>query len=264
MRRPWTKLQFPKEHGAWAMWIVPYVMGVLTAKETRWSHLALGVGFFLAFLGQPAVRSSLRAGRAPRSPVFWGQMLAAVPLIAIPIIQGKGMLGLFCFSAFEVGLIAGLLPWLELGQQKSVPARLLSVALLTSTALAAHIASGTVGPASATLYLLNFLFFARSLFYVKAIRLPRLRTQARVEALLWSRVCLAYLAFLAGTLAMLIGLGMLAPLTSLSFLPTVVYTVVSLRRQPEHVDIRRIGVLEAIQSVLFLVIMTFLWKGPYQ
>lgn len=53
------KLILPKEHGAWAMWIAPYIIGVLLT-DFKWVHLLLLISIFFAYISITPLLQGIR------------------------------------------------------------------------------------------------------------------------------------------------------------------------------------------------------------
>lgn len=77
----------PNQHGAWAMLIVPFAVGVLAAGPS-WPHLPLLIAWLVGYLAFFAAGLWLRSGRQPRywPPVrAYGALTVALGLVVVAI-----------------------------------------------------------------------------------------------------------------------------------------------------------------------------------
>lgn len=263
-------LRLPAEHGAWGMWLVPFVCAAFVAGIWNVPLALAGVCALALFLwrGSMAAHANWRSWSLP---VHLG--LAAVAALAggalIFFYERRELLGLAAGGA----ALFGLQEWLVARHQqnhsekRSLAAELAGVVLLSFSAPAAWIAArGNLERTGVEVWALSVLFFLGGVLYVKYRvrgllahrRFPRLRERL---AFAWPVFVYHFLliAFLAcwmllessrsfGTAALLI-----------AFTPGILRACNLFFQLGERFPIRRLGWSEVIHSVVFatLLILAF-------
>jgi YwiC-like protein len=258
----------PKEHGTWAMLLVPWAVGCGVARRLDVNEvllLAAAVSFFLAhsqsmtwrrlrLVARSDSRQTAAAGRLAIVFTIVGLGVAA-PLMAWPF----GFLLLAVMAAVLVAASFTLIGWRA---DRALPAQLLAAMGLPLTAPAAYsIAAGTLNRTSVALWLLNVTFFLWAVFYV------RLKIEARARRVLFPSLA-SKLGFAAGTLAIvaaiLVGLGGVAvvlgsfsPLALIALLAPGVQTLIGIVRLHRPARLKPVGFLMAGHAILFgLLVIT--------
>lgn len=264
-------LPLPREHGAWAILIVPYFtgayVGIVSFDGTIIWPLAGFPAVLLLFLCRPAVmklikRRYLNGSFGPEAAALaWiSAILAGGALVIFLLLsQVRSPLGLLLLGTFGAMLFC-LHLWRTLARrERSIPGELIGVLMLTLTApLACFLAAGRLDYECWTLWLLSALYFGASVFYVKmklrasAGRRGPYSVSSKIDA---GRTTLAYLLF------MLIALGTAAvsgavPYASLyAFAPVIIYMPLSVARLRPRANIKAEGVIQTLLAVAFGVLL---------
>ncbi|NOZ03996.1 MAG: hypothetical protein GXO92_05250 [FCB group bacterium] len=174
----------PQQHGAWVMFLLPAFMAMMLSDHVDLSTWLVILGFVLIFLAhRPAVRF-LRRRKYRRQTdleaLRWTILLGgsgALLLAALFILHQQ-------WIALTVGAITGLALafHLQLTLNKdhmSIPGEIIGVAGLTASAPIMYLhLHGTMDARGWVLWLINFLYFTGSIFYIKL----KLRTQPASSA----------------------------------------------------------------------------------
>ncbi len=194
----------PNQHGAWAMLASPLLVGAI-AGGPAWAHLALALFWFAGYCAFFATGQWLRSGRRPR---WWPPVRAYVPLAAA---LGVGVAAwrpdlLVWTPGFVVPLGVGL--WASAHRRD----RDLLVGLATvvgsslMTVVAYDAGSGTDLRRAWLLALVQLLYFAGTVFYVKSAIRERGNRRFLGLGVGYHVVAAAVLVPLSGWLAALFGL----------------------------------------------------------
>jgi hypothetical protein len=259
-----TTLQLPREHGAWAMLSVPFLIGVLVGGGQSWRVLWLGLAMTFVFIAREPLLLWQRARRrgkdsgAARRLVFIYFGLAALfsaPLLVFHHLFGLVLLGLL------VMILLGVNTW-QAGQRedRTVLGESLAILGLTLTAPAAHyVARGRWEVVALWLWALSALYFTSSVFYVKLRVLESTRKeQARKQA--W-RHCALYHASLSISLVVLALTSSVYLFALVAFAPALLRAFWSLLKPAGQLNLRRIGVMEICYSLVFLIFMAIAFRG---
>jgi hypothetical protein len=263
-------VRVPKEHGAWAMLYVPFVAGALAARGAALAQL-LPLGLLLGavtglFLGRESVLGWLRQrdrGLDPGSDrraagwQFGGALACAVGLFLLRPPLGTPppaqLVPLGCFGALVLGMH---LQQMRRREGRTVLGEVLAILGLTATAPAAYLtALAAWSPRAVGLWLWCALFFASSIFHVKArvLALQPRRAAARDSM---RRASAVYHVALLGVLVAGALLRRVHPLCIAAFLPVIARALVALVTPPGRFSLTRAGVLEIAYALAFLVFLT--------
>lgn len=259
----------PKEHGAWGMLYIPLLIAAgVSAWNVRVLLMALTVT--LIFLSQRPY-SQLLTNRRIRQDVrirrrnlIW---------LAVYWTAGGTLMSLLYFHySLEtlpqfawVGVpIAAAFTWfLKTNRMRTVAGELVGIFGLTLTAPLAHYASvGQVQPVGFWLWGLCILYFASSVFYVKAVVANSLkaRSQSTVDPI-YRQLCGSYHL---GLLAVIVGLAVsdqIPAILALAFLPVVARGLLGIRKRDAKLNIARIGWTEVAYSLFFALVTTLAIRG---
>ncbi len=289
-RIPWPRrlaagLMLPREHGAWAMLLMPYLVGTLAAGWGGWPSFLLLVAVLLLFSASRPLEVALQSSARPREPKgagaglsparagdYGGEMRershrALVHLSAyLGLGGGAGLLLLVVFQRWDLlalGLASGAalalqLPLKRQRLDRGRPARLLSIAALSATGPAAYYAaSGMLDRHAAAVWGLAFLYSAAGLFYVRLIYQPparlKLETPQRLRARA-GRQMAAYLAVATLAVAGLTAFGWMPPLAGLALLPTIAKAAWAWAKPEYRPTLKQVGLTEIGHSSLFALL----------
>lgn len=227
------KPPMPREHGAWGVLLIPFVtaVGVAGVFDLK---VALLLGSILSFY---VARTSFL-----KRDFQWTFILLAVsagctaPLLIV--------WRLWWLAAF--GGVAGLLAFRK--TERGIAMQLLAVCGLTLTAPAAwYVATGQLNQRAWWLWLLNVLYFAGGVFYVKmhvAAAIRRQRFESITERIRFGASTLIYYGALAGVGVALWPVG-------LAYAPVVVRAVAGIMGLSPTLRIKRLGWTEVAYSIAF-------------
>jgi len=255
-------IRLPGEHGAWGILLVPMVASALLAQG-EWFPFALVA---IAALGLFVLRSSFEQHNRFHSLCTVDHLLLALLTLAScgALIFYYGRTQLIYLAAVGSALFA-LHAWLlrrhrpDRGEKRSLAGELVGVLLLTLTAPAAWIAQrGTLDISGAKVWLLNVLFFAGGVLYVK-YRVRGLLAHRKFgsvrerAAFAWPVV--AYHFLLLFFLLALIGLDWLSLGVLAAFVPGIVRAHGLLLHLGRKFPIKQLGWAEVGHAVLFAALL---------
>ncbi|MBI4061755.1 MAG: YwiC-like family protein [Elusimicrobia bacterium] len=250
----------PREHGSWALLIVPIAVGLLGAPIV--SPVAAGL-FVLGALAAFLLRTPLQALLArpgDRRALGW---LAFYSLLTagtfFPLIALLGCWKLLLFAAPLAALLAYNAAPNGSGRRLSALNEAAGVlGLCLGAPAAVYAASFELGPRAWSLWLLCSAFFLGPIFHVKMAALqhravgdpaalPRLERMRRLSAA-YHGAALAAVGFWAAS-------GGLPAAALIPFGAALAKTLARGFRAPERVDFRSLGYAEVAYSVLFVVVI---------
>jgi hypothetical protein len=253
-----TELRLPAEHGAWGILLVPLVTAAVVAGAWNLPLATVAAAALALFL----LRGSLEAHGTLRA------MAAPAHLTLAVVAAGSGAALLVHWRRWELLWLAAMAAalylvqlwlirrhWKQAEEKRSLPAEIIGTALLTLVAPAAWIAArGRLDSTGALVWLLNFLFFAGGVLYVK-YRVRGLLAHRNFAGVA-ERVGFAWPVFtyhlllvvflLAATLAETLSLAVLV-----AFLPGVLRALALALQLGRRFPIRRLGWTEVAHAVAF-------------
>lgn len=250
-------LMLPREHGAWVMLLVAYLLGTVTAGSAGWPSALLLVAILALFIASRPLELSIQG----RGSSAVGRLVAYG---VIGIAAGLGLLVRFgLWMLLPLGAGAGLILGLQVPLRKrhldrTWPARLASIAALLAAGPAAYyVASGSLDTRALGVWLLASLYSGSSVFYVRLhYRPPAKRKGEPLQEgrLAAERQMGTYLATIFATTAVLGLAGALPPLAMAAFVPLAIKVAWAWRRRDLRPSLRQIGLREMGHSALFLLL----------
>ncbi len=268
-------MNFPKpiitrEHGSWAVLFVPMLIGVVYAGSFSVNILLLvfsALGIFLSYVpihtllrefnGTPQGKEKIRAS------IIWGMVYVSIGTAFIIPLFLQGYYHLITFAVLGAISFFGNY-FLTVKIQKSIISDLTAVAGLTLSAPSAYyISTGLFDVNAAVLWLLNFLFFGCSVFYVhmkiKVSALKKDHLPLR-DKLTLGKLNILYHLFVISVVIML-SLYSFTPLTAtLAFLPMSIHAVYGTITMTGKIKFKKLGFLLLGQSILFGIVLVFVWQ----
>jgi hypothetical protein len=253
-------LSLPKEHGAWAMLYVPLVVGALVAGEFPLRLLALTLSVSFLFIA----RESLLAWWRAKSR---GQRLPAARQVMLIYLGLAGMFGaplvllskLFLLAPLGLATLALLIFNAQQAvrrEDRTISGEVMAIAGLTLAAPAAYyVARARFDTTALWLWALCALYFASSVFYVK-LRVYSIARRRESERRQSRRSCALYHAFLLAGLLVLFFEGSFNLSILIAFLPVLARAFWQVANPAKKLNLRRVGVLELIYSLVFLIFIT--------
>ena len=175
----------PREHGAWAMLVVPWAVGCALGGGITIHSVLVVVGALALFVAQHRLADWYRSHRSPtrrgeRTTVTSLALLTALglgalapPLAALPLPVSSVLAG-----AAALATLASML-LLHAHRDHGLPGQALGALGLSLTAPAAYLASGGLhGRVALALWVVNASFFLWGVFYVNLQILVRSRHRA--------------------------------------------------------------------------------------
>ena len=267
------KTLIPKEHGAWAILILPYFVGVAVGGGISGRGILGFFGLLLLFLSRQPLHlilkmyfSEVRLQRIKRREL-WPAFL---------LFLGGGI-GIFLWLIFRyrlgdliiIGLIALSLflfhTYLALyRKERTLIGELLGVALLTISApVGVVLSAGKFSRGTLILWLLNVFYFAGSIFYIK-MRKKAARARKRILSFPFNinlvKECLAYIVLLIIILVLLVFTKSVPVLVPLAFIPMVIHTLWSIIVLRPKFEIMKQGLVQTSLSLIFGVLIIIFWK----
>ncbi|MFQ5602409.1 MAG: YwiC-like family protein [bacterium] len=252
------KILIPKEHGAWAMWIMPFIIGVAAAGEIKTVTWLIFGSCLSAFAARTALGAAIRQRARNTSLAIKCICVGAFEIICaiafvLPIIY-SGNYNILILGLIAAALLIADLWWIRDRTERQLSAELLGVAGFSLAAPAAFIATRGVWHVEAVmLWLISFGYFAGSVFFVKLrlIRLSGKPSQRQKSERIYTRLIVAYVVLISlGTLL----LPFWIPVPSwliLGFLPWIAHMLWECLYYSPSKNIHRVGWTLVAHSIYF-------------
>lgn len=270
-----TSLQAPlrppltREHGSWAMLLVPLVVGAAAGEAFSLPVLLFALASLSLFLARHPLGLLLRPGSGPalRNLVWSGIFLALGVISGLPLLLRYRLWGLAPLGG-ALGAAWLLHSYLQRrGLERRAPAQLLGIAALAAAAPGAYLcAGGGWGAAAVSLWGLSFLYFSESITFVPLmVRLRSMRPPIPTSRDWGQRWSLGRAAVLSQTLALLLAVALstagLAPgPAALALLPQTGKVFLYTFLLPPVATIKRLGWLEVLHSLLFGLLLALAYR----
>ena len=250
-----------REHGSWAVLLIPLFNGVSVAGSWTVATALLTLSSLGTFMSHVPIQTLIRESLGERgnrektsASKFWAFFYLGFGIItAIPLLL-QGL-----WALIPIGLLAALFFVMNIllvrKYNKTVVSDFVAVLGLTLTAPAAlYVGAGNLDLHAAQLWLLHILFFGSSVVYV---HLKIRGTSLNQERFTWpekfslGKVNLFYHAFVIAVVLALINMVHRPELTGLAFLPVVIHAVYGTINLSNCVRFKNLGVLLLAHSLVF-------------
>ncbi|MBU9721807.1 MULTISPECIES: YwiC-like family protein [Bacillaceae] len=229
----------PREHGAWAMLIVPFWIGASISQPT-WSHVVLFLGFLAVYFAQAPLLNYLRN---PKHKDVWPSFFVYVVIgltIIIPFLIRVPELLIICFSIAPLFLVN--LYFAKTKQERLFINDLCAITALSGLLLISYRLNEPALQPEAFLYMVVcILFYTASVFHVKSLIREKKNETFKKRSLyyhIFIIICSIALQLIGVAIAFFI------TFLKMKFLP------IKYLRTPKH-----IGIVEVINSVIFIILV---------
>ncbi len=254
----------PREHGAWAMLLIPLVVGLAVAG--RWGlegPLFLGTCLALYVARQP-ITMLVKGLKEPDSnpgkrPAVWLTVYLILALaFGVPLLYPYGRWLLLPWAAVFAAFTASHFYLRRQHLDRTPAGELITIAGLALTAPGAYYVAAGLDAAAIYLWVLSTLYSGASVFFVRmkmkhrALRRPAASIGERLSL---GRANIIYLSFLVLVVVLLTVTRQVPALVPLAFTPLVVKAALGVARGGPQVNIKRVGWTEVVHSISFTILL---------
>lgn len=263
----------PKEHGAWAMLLVPYVIGAAVAGGLSAPVVAGALGILVLFLSRPPLTLLIKRriingafGEGAGQLALNFILLASTGIVIfIWLMAAENLWALLLF--IMIGAILFLVHQLLIFKQRerSTVPELVGIMLLTLTApLAYYLAAATLAREAWMLWLLCALYFGASVFYVKmklGVKARHRGKPSESKNLRAARSSIAYLFIMAAAVGVMTLAGLAPGLVPVSYLPMATYLLVNIFRPGLISSLMVEGIMQTVLSLSFGILIIIAYNA---
>lgn len=232
------KLFLPKQHGAWAMLIIPFWLGVV-ASGFIWQHIPFFIGYLLLYL---ATYPMLLLFKGKKIPFYrkWTliYLIPALALLMIPLWTRPSIV-LFGFVMIPFFLIN--MYFSSKNDDRSLWNDFSAIVEFGIVGLASsYLPLGSINWAAVLVFIASVLFFVGSTFYVKTM----IREKKNIT---YKRISWTYHVLIPVIFAFL-GYWLVA----FAYLPSLFRALGFYGKQ---MSMKKVGILEIVNAALFFIII---------
>ena len=263
-------LPLPKEHGSWAMFSVPLIIGFAVAGVWQWRAVLLIFAALSLFLLRFPVDTLIKTRKRAAAEQAWLQRWVIVygsiaALCGGWLVLADRLYGLIGFGVIGAALLVYHWWLVDRRKEMSAAGELAGiVGLALGAPLAYYTATGKIDETALALWIVNTLYFGGTVFYIKlkVRQQPRLPAPDRVsERLVKAKACLTYQSVVLTTIIALVALHDVPALVLLAFVPMTLKMLYGATRWQDKrsLSLPKLGVIELAHAALFtaLIIVAF-------
>nr|WP_295972932.1 YwiC-like family protein [uncultured Bacillus sp.] len=232
------KLFLPKQHGAWAMLIIPYWLGV-AASDFLWQHIPFFIGWILLYLGTYPFLLLFKGKKIS----FYSKwtllyMIPGVLLLFIPLLSRPSIIwfGLLMLPLFSLNICFSYK-----NNDRALMNDILAILIFSIVGLASsYLAKGSIGSLDLRIFIVNILFFIGCTFYVKTMI-----REKKNQVYKW-------ISFSYHVLVPFILFACHEWMAAIALLPSLFRAVFFYGKT---YSVKKIGILEIVNAALFFFIM---------
>jgi YwiC-like protein len=254
------KIPIPREHGTWAMLYVPVAIAFASVPHIKIDFLVLILAMTSLFFLHNPLTTTIRLHANGNSSLMiknhlsWIIFYSAFALVCGGYLLLHGFTFLLLFVALFVLLVAVHTLMQTRRQHHGKLSELTAIAGLTSSGLATRgVLIGQIDQEGFLLWLLCFLFFSSSVFYVK-MRVSRQMHNKDSTKLI--SLCVAFHIVLVLVLVTLAIYKIIPIYTAAAYFPIVIRAFMGTGTSGK-INLKRIGIAEVVYTIIFAGILIF-------
>ncbi|WP_102347364.1 YwiC-like family protein [Bacillus sp. Marseille-P3661] len=232
------KLLLPKQHGAWAMLILPFVLGMVIGGPS-WLHISLFIGWLMLYLATyPFIM--LFKGKQKKLHLKWTGIYGGIAIasLIIPVIYVPQLIyfGLAMAPFFLINIY-----YAKRNQERALLNDFSAIAAFGIGGVASYyVGQGIISEHAILIWVCSLLFFMGSAFFVKT--LIREKKNPAFRWISWG--------FHLSVIIIVSVFGY--PLLALAYIPSMIRAIWCVGKA---LTPKEIGILEIVNSAFFLGIM---------
>lgn len=267
------KTYFPKEHGAWAILVLPYFIGMAIGGGLTGKGILGLFGIILLFLSRKPLLLLLkerflkeRTTSSNRKNLYQSIFLFSITgtIVFLWLLIKYRLWEIIIIGLMALFLLLVHTYFVLSKKERTVAGEILGVCLLTLTAPLGAILSGTdLTREVLILWFLNILYFSGSIFYIKMRKKAVLARKGPLNFpfnINLVKECLAYIFILVIVLALLVANKIVPVLVFLAFIPMMVHTLWSILVLRPKFEIFKQGFIQMGLSLIYSVLLVIFWK----
>ncbi|MDR7000824.1 YwiC-like family protein [Neobacillus niacini] len=233
------KLFLPKQHGAWAMIIIPFWLGVINGGFL-WQVIPFFIGWILLYLGTYPMLLLFKRKKLPfytKWTLYY--MVPAILLLLFPLIKRPSIVnfGLLMVPFFIINAIFS-----AKNKDRALMNDLSAIFAFSIAGIAtSYLGQGVITAHAILLFLASVLFFVGCTFYVKTM--IREKRNRHFKWISWAYHVIIPAAWV------LSGLW----ITAIAYIPSLIRSILFYGKP---LSPKQIGIYEIINSAIFFMIMT--------
>ncbi len=239
------------------MLYVPFIVGVIVGGKFSLPSLLLLFSISFLFISRPSLHACWRAWRKKEkqgAEAKWLLILVSLAALAgLPLLVVYDLRGVIFLGAAAASLLVVNAEQATRREDRTVANEIMAILGLTLSAPAAfYVETNRVDLKALCLWAMCALYFASSVFYVRLRVYSVNPRKEREKRRLW-RHCAFYHLFLLLSLASLAITGNIGIFAFIAFAPALFRSFWSMFVPPAGLNLKKIGVLEIVYSIIFLV-----------
>ncbi|MDQ0216625.1 putative membrane protein [Oikeobacillus pervagus] len=235
----------PNQHGAWAMLIIPFFLGIIISGGT-WLHIPLFIAWFFLYLGTYPLLMNMKKKKKRPELTRWGIFYLSIAFVMITIV----LIYQWRMVYFGLAMLPFFLVNLYFTKKKRERALWNDFSAILSFCIGGmasyYVGSQQVDSQCWMIGGISFLFFVGSTFYVKTM----IREKKNV---VFHRISWGYHIGIV-----LLFIFLREPFLFLAFFPSLLRAIMMVGRK---ISTNKIGVLEITNSVyMFLLVLVYFYQ----
>jgi hypothetical protein len=259
MTKKTSSVILTREHGAWAMFAMPVLLGFGVSHTLNGAAVLFAATALCFFLLRYPLMLAIKS-RAPGmrlDALRWSAIFAALTgLSGASLLLTSHLWALIPIAALGLAFLTGYLLLAARRAEMSTAGEWIGIAGLALGAPGAYLAStGRLDSIALALYVVNLLYFGGAVSYIKfkVREQPHAATsESGLSAQVWAgRVTLGYHALVLFVGATLAAIYYVPALTAVAFLLPMCKVVAGIVTRPTHLSLPRLGVIELAVTLAF-------------
>ncbi|WP_284141633.1 YwiC-like family protein [Virgibacillus sp. LDC-1] len=232
------KLCMPKQHGAWAMLVIPFWLGV-AATRFIWVHIPFFIGWLLLYLATYPILLLFKKRKMPYY-TKWA-IIYFIPAMAFLLVALMYRPSIIYFGFIMIPFFALNAYFSSQNKERTFTNDFIAILIFAIGGLAsAYLAEGTINSEARLSFSLVILFFIGTTFYVKSIIRERKNTTFKWFSWIYHTLIIAGWVITGNWLI------------AVAFIPSLIRAIYFYGKR---VNIKTLGILEFVNASFFFIII---------
>ncbi|KGX86413.1 YwiC-like family protein [Pontibacillus marinus] len=236
------KLLLPKQHGAWAMLLVPFILG-MTSSEFTWVHIPLLIGWLGLYLSTYPILMLIKGKKRDLHLKWTGIYMGIAMLFLVVVLLNEWRMmifGLFMLPLFLINIY-----YTKKKKERAFANDVTAIIVFcVGGAASYYLGAGILDLKGWSVVLLSFLFFLGSTFFIKTM----IREKKNVKFRWYS--WMYHILLIVGPIIITGSFIWMTP-----FIPSMIRAFFLYGKK---LTIMQTGIIEIINSLYFLVVLMIL------
>lgn len=236
------KLLLPKQHGAWSMLLIPFLLGLMLGTPTWW-HVPLFIGWLFLYLVTYPLLMIIKNAKNMSVYIKWVWIYSTPSIVFLLLVLAYNH-SMFYFGISMLPFFLINIYFSKMNRERALVNDISAIVVFGIGGLASYyLGEGNLDMKALLLFAFSVAFFIGSTFYVKTM--IREKKNQPYKWISW--------IYHTGLIIAILFIG--SPYVVIAFLPSLIRAVYFYGKK---LSVKRLGILEIVNALYFFIALLVL------